>query len=211
MKQIQPWFIGATLRALAQHVKSTRTEFTAIDVAGWDDALTGQPGKARLAFDRMFNNGMLERVERPPTVEKPVSKVEPRWRLTAKGLGTCLAVLQALPGNTPDPAALSTRLWVLLHARRVLTAEDAACTLIDAGSRDFPNAQKQLAGYLRAWAALVPDVVQVSAKRVNGCKRYVLVKDGGIHPPPTKVGAIKPQPAPKSHPAPTQARKGADA
>lgn len=203
MQRAQPWFVGATLRALARHVQSTRTHFTAIDAAGWDDALAGRPGMARLAFARLEQYGMVERVEPPPTAVKPLGKVEPRWQLTAKGLGTCRAVLQAQPGNAPDPKALSTRLWALLHARRMLTAEDAASTLIDAGERDFRNAQKQLAGYLRAWAALVPDVVKVSEKRINGCKRYVLVKDGGIHPPPTKAGAIAPQPAPKVLPAPT--------
>lgn len=200
MQRTQPWFIGAALRAIAQHVPSTKMHFTAIDVASWDDALAGKPGMARLAFERLERHDLVVKVE--PAHFKPATRVEQVWKLTAKGLGTCRSVLQALPGHAPDPNALSTRLWALLRLRRTLTSDEAACTLVDAGSREFRAAQKQLGGYLRAWAILVPDVVQVSAKRVGGCKRYVLVKDGGVHPPPTKTSAITPQPAPRAHPAP---------
>lgn len=205
MRRIQPWFIGATLRGLAHHVQSVKTTFTALDVAGWDDALSGQPGKARMAFEVMARHGMLEKAELPAGA---LGKVEPRYHLTAKGLGTCRAVLQAQPGNAPDPDALSNRLWALLRSRRTLTSDEAASTLIDAGSRDYRNARNLIGGYLRAWARLLPDAVQISARRVDGCLRYVLVNDGGVHPPPTKACGIPPQPAPKAHPAPST--KGGD-
>lgn len=205
MRRIQPWFIGATLRAIARNVPTTTTLFTAVDVARWDEALTGQPGMARMAFEVMGRHGMIEKVDPPAGA---LGKVEQRYTLTVKGLGTCRAVLQAQPGNAPDPEALSNRLWALLRARRTLTSDEAASTLIDAGSRDFHKAQDQIGGYLRAWSRLVPDAVQVSAKRVGGCLRYVLVKDIGAHAPPTKASGIPPQPAPKAHPAPST--KGGD-
>jgi hypothetical protein len=199
MQRTQPWFIGAALRAIAHHVTSTKTTFTARDVASWDEALTGQPGKARMAFDVMTRHGMLLKAECP---ESSIAKVEPRYALTAKGLGTCRSVQHAKADRLPNPDALSNRLWSLLRSRRTITSDEAASTLIDAGSRDYRKAQSQIGGYLRAWSRLVPDTVQISAKRVDGCIRYVLVSDGGVHPPPTKANAIAPQAAPKSHPAP---------
>lgn len=204
MKHVQPWFVGATLRAIAQHVQRTAQIFTALDVATWDESLKGQPGKARMALQRMENHKLVEPCELPIT--RTVAKLEPRWKLTPKGLGTCRAILQAKPGAAlPDASALSSRLWALLRSRKTLTSEEAASTLIDAGSRDFAKAQYQISGYLRAWEQLVPDVVKVSARRVEGCKRYVMVKDGGVRPPPTKASAIPPMPAPSAHPAPSRA------
>lgn len=200
MKHAQPWFIVATLRGIGRHVKSTSQSFSVGDVVGWDDALKESAPKVRLAMERLVRHQMVELADQPREgVLRPVVQLERRWKLTAKGLGTCRAVLREQPGGkAPDPKALSTRLWALLRLRKVLTSEEGAETLIDAGSRDFAAAQKQIAGYLRAWARLVPDHVQVGARPVNGAKRYVMVKDGGANPPPTKATAEPLVPAPKA-------------
>lgn len=206
MQRTQPWFVGATLRALAQHVSSCSQTFTACDIAAWGSDLQGQPGKARLALVRMGCHEMvMDATERPPGLLSPIVKLEPRWRLTPKGLGTCRSVAQALPNaEQPDPSALSTRLWALLRSKRAITSDEAASTLIDAGSRDYSAAQRQISNYLLAWTRLLPNAIKVSDRRVKGCKRYVMVTDGGVFPPPTRSTAIAPRPAPKAHASPAK-------
>lgn len=207
MQRTQPWFIGAALRALALNVTNTRRVFTRSELIAWDMALAERPGLAKMALGRMAYHQLVElQPDRP--VAQDLTRVDQRWRLTDKGLATCRSVAQALPGAPPpDPSALSTRLWNLLRSRRTLTAEEAASTLIDAGERDFAKAQHQLGDYLSIWAKLVPKHVQVSAQRIGNAKRYVMVTDGGLYPPPTKVRRIRPVPAPAARPVPPLAKR----
>lgn len=200
MKQAQPWFIVAALRGIGRHVKNTTQSFTVGDVVGWDEDLKDAAPKVRLAMDRLVFHKMAAAVAQTRDgLLRPVMPLERRWTLTAKGLGTCQSVLREQHGTKgPDAKALSTRLWSLLRLRKVLTPEEGAETLIDAGSRDFSAAQKQIAGYLRAWSKLVPDSVQVGARATKGGKRYVMVKDGGATPPPTKATAVPFMTAPKA-------------
>ena len=79
--------------------------------------------------------------------------------------------------------SLHRRLWNLLRIRKALTTEDATSLLADAGE-DTRSIQESIRKYLRHWRQSRPDVVQVSAKRINGFVRYVLVKDIGATPPP---------------------------
>lgn len=213
MKQAQPWFVVAALRGIGTHVKTTTHAFTANDVAGWNAAFADAkpPSRglalARVALDRLHFHKLIARhVPVRDGVLRPVMKLPDQWRLTAKGLGTCGSLLREQPtGKGPNTKALSTRLWALLRLRKTLTAEDGAATLIDAGTRDFATAQRLIEGYLRNWAKAVPDVVQISARPINGAKRYVMVKEGGEVPPPTKAPAVPLMPAPRqlSHPITT--------
>lgn len=201
MQHKQPWFIGAALLALGRHVSSIQRVFTSGDLRAWEPAFATAPGMATMALTRLQNHNMIEpeRADLPSTAVR----VEQRWRLTPKGLATCRAVAQAQPGVVPDATALTTRLWNLLRIRRTLTSEEAASLLVDAGGGDdLARTQRSVSGYLRAWAILVPQAVQLSAKRVGGYKRYVLVQDTGIHPPPTNSNAIAPVAAPVAHPIP---------
>ncbi len=198
MKNAQPWFVVATLRAIGRHVHETTAPFSVAEVVSWDETLKGCEPKARLAIDRLLFHKMVVRHEPVrDSVLRPVITLEPRWTLTPKGLGTCRSVARVHSTTRPDPKAMSTRLWSLLRVRRALTAEEAANTLIDAGTRDFTAAQRQIGSYLRAWSRLVPDVVKVSVKPVARAKRYVMVKDGGITPPPTKSTGVPLLPAPR--------------
>lgn len=200
MKRTQPWFVGAALRAISQNVCRTTQVFSERDVAGWDAAFEEKTGMVSIAMERLLHHEMVVRCEPPENARRKLIKLDARWRLTTKGLGTCRSVARALPNAAPpDPKALSTRLWELFRQRKILTAEKAAELLIDAGTRDFANAQRQIAGYLRAWSINAPDFVKVSAKRDRGHKRYVMETDGGIYPPPTKSTGIKPMPFPRSH------------
>lgn len=217
MKHAQPWFVVAALRGIGIHVKSTTQSFTANDVAGWDAAFAnatptsrGQ-ALARVALERLHFHKLIARhVPERDGVLRPVMKLQEQWKLTTKGLGTCSSLLREQPvGKGPNPKALSTRLWALLRLRKTLTAEDGAATLIDAGTRDFATAQRLIEGYLRNWAKAVPEVVQISAKPVNGAKRYVMVKEGGEIPPPTKAAAVPLMPAPRQLSQPIATRKEA--
>ena len=198
MKHGQPWFVIATLRGIGRHVKTTDQPFTVKDVVSWDADLKGAAPKVRVALDKLLFHKLVQRhVPERESILRPLVQVE-HWQLTDKGLATCRSVLREQPrAKAPNPNALSTRLWSLLRLRKMLTAEEGAATLIDAGTRDFVTAQHQIAGYLRAWAKGVPDVVKVSAKTVNGAKRYVMVKEGGAYPPPTKATGEPAMPAPK--------------
>lgn len=212
MKHGQPSFVLATLRGIGRHVKNTEQPFTVQDVAGWDAELTDDAPKVRVALEKLLFHKLVQR--HAPVREallRPLVQVD-AWCLTDKGLGTCRSVLREQPGaKAADPKALSTRLWALLRLRKVLTAEEGAATLIDADSGDFAAAQRLIAGYLRAWAKLVPDVVKVSAKPMKRAKRYVMETDGGPTPPPTKVTGVPHLPAPKliQRPAPQSTREAA--
>ena len=212
MQRKQPWFIGAALRALGKQVHNTARTFTARELAGWDSGLTERPGLAKMALKRMHNHLMVAPVPASATTASAAVRSEQQWCLTTKGLATCRAVVQAQPGAAmPDPNALSTKLWSLLRIRRRLTSDEAACHLVDAGDpQELIRTQRTIAGYLRAWSEQFPDAVKVAAQREAGCKRYVMVKDLGVTPPPTKGSGIPLVTAPKAHPAPASRTAGTE-
>jgi hypothetical protein len=206
MKNRQPWFVMAALRGIGRHVKTTTQPFGASEVASWDAAFSDTKPEARglalvrIALEKLeFHELVARHVPQRDTILRPLVTLPPQWLLTPRGLATCRSVLREQPRSkkAPNPNALSTRLWALLRLRKMLTAEEGAATLIDAGTRDFAAAQHQIAGYLRVWAQLLPKVIQVSAKPVNGSKRYVMVKEGGETPPPTKAPVASSVPAPR--------------
>lgn len=180
-----PLFIGAVLQALGRNVTNTTRVFTVSELVVWSREFTSAPGLAKSALKLLGNRQIVEQVYDPAGKFMSIS----RYRLTRQGLATCRAAAQAAPGAPPNPSALSTRLWNLLRARRMTTAEEATEVLANAGEEGATRMQRSIAEYLRVWAVIVPDTIKISAQRVNGRKRYVLTKDTGIHPPPVKVSA----------------------
>jgi hypothetical protein len=82
--------------------------------------------------------------------------------------------------RTADPFA--TRLWNLLRIRRALTADEAAALLLDA-DRDIAQDRRQAGALMLSWSRQCPQAVRVDARRVDGQKRYALLRDIGATPP----------------------------
>ena len=116
-----------------------------------------------------------------------------------------------MPGATPDLQALPTRVWNLLRIRRRLTAVEAAETLIDADD-SFDAQTKRIGALLLAWTKHPTSAVVTAQKREAGGRvRYVLVKDLGRWPPPTKPGQIHPSQLPNASAVPERYRKASPA
>lgn len=103
--------------------------------------------------------------------------------------------------------SLHRRLWNLLRIRKALTTEDATSLLADAGE-DTRSIQESIRKYLRHWRQSRPDVVQVSAKRINGFVRYVLVKDIGATPRPRTTSCTCSEGSEMTQSWPTKASPG---
>ncbi|KLN57640.1 hypothetical protein VPARA_11530 [Variovorax paradoxus] len=198
MRRRPSWFVGAALIALGQHrAGDTTTPFSAADLARWVPAYP-KPSTPMLAIKVLTTHEYVTQVPLtgfPPPCIRPVNY----WLLTPAGAEAAKAALQsdralhpaAYGANTPqaavDPFAL--RVWSLLRIRKALTADEAASLLSDAGD-DIPATRSQIGALLLAWSRSAPKAVQISAKRVNGFKRYVLLIDLGSSPPaaPAKKG-----------------------
>lgn len=184
MKQRQPWFVGVAMRALGAHVRNTRTAFTEGQLAGWAPEFAQAPGMAAMAMKILRNHALMQPCDHTAgKADGAVVNPAPRWTLTEKGLTICQAVAHA---QQPAPAqgnTLAARVWALLRIRGQLTSDEAVSLLADAGQATG-RMQRRVADCLRTWATAAPDVVQISARRVAGCKRYVLVRDIGMRHPP---------------------------
>lgn len=87
--------------------------------------------------------------------------------------------------RSADPFA--TRLWNLLRIRRALTADEAAALLLNDGAQaddDIALGRRQAGALLLSWSRQCPRAVRVDARRVDGMKRYALLRDIGATPPP---------------------------
>jgi hypothetical protein len=73
-----------------------------------------------------------------------------------------------------------------------MTADEAASSLADAGD-DIAAVRSRIGALLLAWSRIFPEALQVSAKRVDGFKRYVLLNELG--PTPPSIRAKKPSKA----------------
>lgn len=82
--------------------------------------------------------------------------------------------------RTADPFA--TRLWNLLRIRHALTADEAAALLAGAGD-DIALGRRQAGALMLSWSRQRPRDVRVDARRVDGLKRYALLRDIGATPP----------------------------
>lgn len=188
------WFMPIVLAVLGRVRCRYPRPFTAAELLEWAPEL-GTQRTARMACENMQRGGLLT-VEPTPTaadVRKPTNPVL-QWTLTAEGIAACKAAqheqasLARSESNKVHNAlrkhagALRRRAWALLRIRQALTPDEAASVLADAGD-DVDRMQIMLSKYLAQWAKARPDAVQVSARKVNRCKRYVLVKDIGAEPP----------------------------
>lgn len=167
------WSIPLVLVGIARQMEHGARTFTHTELQGWvpelDDA-----GSAALACMALQQRGLLS---------PSVAETARAWVLTDEGREACRSAMQASAGaQRPAIDVLARRLWRLLRMRTALTAEQAVSVLADAGDNTH-SLQASISRHLRRWAKLRPDTVQIGARRVNGCLRYVLVKDIGATPP----------------------------
>lgn len=195
MQRRPAWHILAALVALGQHRSNgdAHVPFSEADLARWVPAYP-RASYARMAIDRLVLREEAERLEEK-TVRMSCARPVLYWRLTVTGAATARAAYiadralnpaahGALPAVPVDP--LAQRLWSLLRIRHALTADEAAASLTDAGE-DIAAARTQFGAVLLAWSRRFPGELQVSKKRVNGFKRYVLLVDLGSTPPAFRV------------------------
>lgn len=81
-----------------------------------------------------------------------------------------------------DADPFATRLWNLLRIRRALTADEAAALLADADD-DIALGRRQAGALMLSWSRQCPQAVRIDARRVDGLKRYALLRDIGATPP----------------------------
>lgn len=190
------WFIPVVLLTLGRQFTRRARPFTENELLAWAPDL-GVLKTVRTACQTLQRSGLLERA--PDVV--PVGMRRPTnpktWQLTPDGFEACRSAVQEAAKQARIAACkvrcrqqigstLYGRLWNLLRNRKQLTAEEAVTTLADAGN-DTSSLQNSVSRYLRCWQTAFPEHIQVSAKRVNGFKRYVVVRDPGPTPPPAKA------------------------
>lgn len=196
------WFMPIVLAVLGRVRCRKPRPFTAAELLEWAPELR-TPRTARTACEAMQRGGLLTAAPAPatPGVRRPTNPVL-LWSLTPDGVVACKAAQheqasQARSVTTTQrniqrvlPGALRNRAWALLRIRKALTAQDAASVLADAGD-DVTRMERVLGQYLIQWAKARPDAIEVSARKINRFKRYVLVKDIGNLPPKHVVGGAE--------------------
>lgn len=192
MQRKTRWFVAAALVALGQHrAGNPEARFCAADMADWAPDFRLKRSSPMLGIRQLQIHGYLASAgESAP--QSPCIKPVPYWHMTASGAEAAKAAYQAARRDNPaafvprDPQGVvdpfSQRLWSLLRIRRALTADEAACVLVDAGD-DITGTRTKCGALFLAWSRLFPDSLQVAAKRVDGFKRYVLVEDLGATAP----------------------------
>lgn len=187
------WFIPVVMIGLARQMGRDPKPFTSSELYGWLPEL-GSSRVARLACTMLKQRGVLAQAPHavPDGMRRPANPQT--WQLTEDGLEICRATLQAAVRKAngealaarnrqqPKGHTLRHRLWALLRIRTALTSEDALAVLADAG-QDTSTLQRRISKQLREWSIVCPNAVQISAKRVDGRIRYVLVQDLGATPP----------------------------
>ena len=188
------WFIPLALVALARNMGKRPRPFTAAQLLAWEPALKRTP-TVMTALRLLRHAGLLRHPPAPVAVD---NRNPTLWQLTPAGAEAArAAMLQAASqaraatitkiNQRPRPGTLGPRLWSLLRIRQTLTSDEAAGVLADAGD-DVVALQRNVNKYLRQWHKARPDAVQISAKRVGACLRFVLVKDIGPTPPKATGG-----------------------
>ncbi len=187
------WFMPLVLVALGRQIGRCPRRFTLRELLAWVPELE-TASVARTACRVMHARGLLTRA--PDEVQAGARRpANPQtWQLTPEGIEASRAAKQEAGRaaraakaqeryrQRPASSSLYGRLWRLLRMRQSLTSEDAVGVLLDAGA-NTRSAHASIARYLHGWAKARPDAIQVSARRVNGFLRYVLVQDIGDRPP----------------------------
>lgn len=188
------WFVPVVLLALGRKFRNKPRPFTVAELLAWAPEL-GKDSTVRFACQTLQRSGLLERAPDAVPAGSERRPANPStWRLTHEGLAACRAAVQEAAQQARSAtvrannrqrigSTLYGRLWNLLRNRKHLTSDEAVATLVDAGAATR-RMQVRIAGFLSAWHAAFPEHIQLSARRVNGFKRYVVVKDPGPMPPP---------------------------
>lgn len=189
------WLISLSLIALGQRPARRPRPFTVAELLSWAPGLK-QMRTAHRACNMLARAGLLDAA--PPPADNPGANQNPSrpaaWRLTAVGIEAA-RVAQSAAASRKRAETMATvnrrrvyeqsvphRLWTVLRARRALTSLEAVELLGDAGeSTDALG--KQVRALLAAWHILLPGTVQVAARKVGRCRRYVLQGDVGRFPP----------------------------
>lgn len=187
MATTKTWQVAVVLLTLQARGADSRLTFNEGALAAWAPALRSVSA-ARAAIDAMARTKLIELAP-----EVGVADTAPlRYRLTSAGCEAVQGARKLLPSlhkaahgpMTPADQVepFAGRLWKLLCIRKVLTAEEAANLLLDAG-QDVSRARTRASELLLAWSRQCPLAIQVSDKRVKGAKRYGLMVDLGPTPP----------------------------
>lgn len=183
------------LVTLGQRIGRRPRPFTVAELLAWAPDLRNARA-VHAACGLLARVGLLEAAPRAlgDTRAHQVPGRPTQWQLTKEGReATHTAQIEAAArkhGQTlaaynqarSFPNSLPERLWTLLRSRRALTSLEAVELLGDAGA-DVDQLRVRVGKYLSAWHTLMPDTVQVSARRVGNCHRYVLIGDVGRLPP----------------------------
>jgi hypothetical protein len=201
MQRRPRWYVAVALVALGRHRDGdTKTPFCAADLTRWAPEFAKRSSPA-LAITILLRHRYVEEVD--VKVKSPCLQPVVSWRMTPEGLQAAKAAAQVAqseragafiekaPSIVTPPDPFAARLWSLLHIRGALTADEASCVLVDAGD-EVAGVRKRCGALLLAWSRRFPDTLQVSARRVEGQKRYVLLGDLGKQPP-TAVTASTPR------------------
>lgn len=189
------WFTSLVLVTLGQRLGRKPRPFSVTELLAWAPDLK-RAQTAHVACNLLARTGMLEAA--PAPADNPRANQNPQrpalWQLTTVGKEAARAAQMeaashkrsetATAVNTArnETSSLPNRLWTVFRARRVLTTLEAADVLGDAGD-NLQALRKSIGMYLSSWHALLPDVIQVSERRVGKCHRYVLIGDVGRFPP----------------------------
>lgn len=188
-------FTSLVLVTLGKRLGRRPRPFTVAELQAWAPELRGIR-TAHSACGLLARVGLLEAAprEQGDTRANQVPSRPAQWQLTAAGKEAAhTAQLEAAArkhGQTLAefnlartlPNSLPQRLWTLLRARRALTSLEAVELLGDAGA-NVDQLRAQVGKYLSAWHTLLPDTIQVSARRIGNCRRFVLIGDVGRLPP----------------------------
>lgn len=188
------WITAAALAAMATRGLKKGSQFLSTDLQAWVPEFKTRRRRMS-ATTRLCALGIVtcERL-----IDGQTAQTTGQYTVTARGAEAIKAAAQGRvhksgpKGPHTNPRArggsktFSARLWALVRARKILDAETAATTLVDAGG-DVTQAAKTARRYLHHWVkagALQESVTRVNAVGTsNGFKRYVLVNDCGPTPP----------------------------
>lgn len=194
------WVTAAVLAALAARGYGQGATFTSAELREWipkfkeEARLSNATSKlTKLGFvtyrQRMVEGGGdIEHVYTLTKQGHEAIKLAAAGKVHKSGPKGPHTAFKTVPANS-----FTFRLWALMRARKLLDAETAASTLVDAGD-DVKKATQTANKYLRRWTQL--GNLAESAQRVNaagtsnGFKRYVLINDCGPTPPAWTAKAL---------------------
>lgn len=187
MATVKIWQVTVVLLTLQTREADSSLTFNEGALAAWVPALRGTSA-ARAAIHAMLRHKLIELAPQAgaPHTAPLQYRLTPAGCEAVQGAKKLLRTLHKAAHGPMTPAdqvePFAGRLWRLLCIRKVLTAEEAANLLLDAGE-DVGRARTRASELLLAWSRQCPLAIQVSDKRIKGAKRYGLTVDLGPTPP----------------------------